>query len=123
MKDLGSRTDIAKVVDRFYDKVKTDDLISFFFSEVVPVNWNEHLPVMYDFWEQVVFGTGPYLGNPMKIHMNLNQLSPLKQVHFERWTELFIATVNELYQGENAERMKQRAISIATVMQIKMASG
>lgn len=122
MKDLENRNDIADVVNRFYEKVKTDDLISFFFTDVVPVDWEKHLPVMYDFWEQVVFGTGPYNGNPVKIHTDLSRKSPISHLHFNRWTELFISTVDDLFEGENAERMKQRAISIATVMQIKIAA-
>lgn len=122
MKDIENRDDIAAVVNHFYDKVKTDDLISFFFTDVVPVSWEKHLPVMYDFWEHVVFGTGPYHGNPMKTHLEINKKSSINQLHFNRWIELFVATVDDLFKGENAERMKQRAISIATVMQIKMAS-
>lgn len=119
--DLKGRNDIACVVNNFYDKVRKDDLIAFFFSEVVPVNWEHHLPVMYDFWEQVVFGTGPYHGNPMHVHVHIHSKSEMKTEHFERWVSLFTSTVDEHFSGENAERMKQRAISIATVMQIKIS--
>jgi hemoglobin len=46
----------------------------------------------------------------------------MKMEHFQRWTELFTATVDEMYKGEKAELIKQRAMSIATVMQIKIFS-
>ena len=122
MRELNDKEDITKVINQFYEKVKKDDLISFFFNKVVSVDWDRHLPVMYEFWEQTVFGTGNYRGNPMSIHLKLNQKSPITPEHLSRWVDLFTTTVDELYSGENAERMKQRAISIATIMQIKLSS-
>ena len=37
-----------------------------------------------------------------------------------RWLQLFTSTVDELFEGEKAELAKQRAMSIATVMQLKL---
>ena len=118
--DILNRKDIEQLINAFYDKVKEDELISYFFKDVVAVNWQKHLPVMYDFWENVVFHTGSYEGNPMLIHQNLNKISAMKMEHFQRWILLFNHTVDELYEGQNAENIKQRAMSIATVMQIKI---
>jgi len=42
--------------------------------------------------------------------------------HFQKWLLLFTETVDQLFEGEKAELAKQRATSIATVMQIKMFS-
>jgi len=42
--------------------------------------------------------------------------------HFQRWIHLFTETVDELFEGNTSELAKQRATSIATVMQIKMFS-
>lgn len=120
--DIINRKDIEQLINAFYDKVKEDEIIGYFFNEVVPVNWVKHLPVMYDFWENVVFHTGSYEGNPMHIHQNINKISPMKMEHFQRWILLFNHTVDELYEGQNAENIKQRAMSIATVMQIKIFS-
>lgn len=118
--DIQNRSDIQSLVDRFYDKVKRDDAISYLFIEVGKVDWEHHLPRMYDFWENIVFQTGGFTGNPMIAHLQLNQKSPLKQEHFARWLELFFETVDELFDGDNAELIKQRAQSIATMMQIKI---
>ena len=76
---------------------------------------------MYDFWQNIIFHTGGYTGNPMRIHMNLHKQAPMKKEHFDRWLQLFTATVDELFEGEKAEQAKQRALSIATVMQINIA--
>jgi hemoglobin len=119
-KDILQRSDVELLVNTFYDKVKKDELISFFFKDIVNVNWEKHLPVMYDFWQNVIFQTGGYAGNPMIVHSGIHKKSPMHPEHFKRWTELFTTTVDELFEGNNAELAKQRALSIATVMQIKI---
>ncbi len=119
--DIENRDDIILLVNTFYDKVKPDETIGYFFNRIVDVDWEKHLPVMYDFWENIIFHVGGYTGNPMKHHLNLHQKSPIKKEHFNRWIELFNETVDELFEGEKAEQTKLRALSIATVMQINIA--
>lgn len=118
--DIKDRKDIELLINSFYDKVKQDTIIGFFFTDVVQVNWEKHLPVMYDFWENIVFQTGSYNGNPMDKHLELNKKSLITMEHFQRWVLLFNETVEELFSGAKAEFIKQRALSIATVMQIKI---
>ena len=119
-KDIRTREDIELLINLFYDKVKSDPVIGYIFTDIVKVNWNKHLPVMYSFWENTIFFTGGYSGNPMEIHKRLNQRVSLKAEFFEQWTTLFTDTVDELFAGEKASLAKQRAISIAVVMQIKI---
>jgi hemoglobin len=59
-------------------------------------------------------------GNPIKLHQKLHELFNLTAKDFSQWVLLFTTTVNELFHGEKAELAKQRAISIATVMQLKI---
>ena len=119
-KDIANRADIKQLIDTFYTKVQVDETIGYLFTEVARVNWEQHLPRMYDFWENILFQTGSFKGNPMVAHMQLHQKSPLTAAHFERWQQLFLTTVDELFDGEMAELIKQRARSIATMMQIKV---
>lgn len=115
--DIRGREDLEILINTFYGKVKSDPTIGFMFAHV---NWETHLPVMYSFWENTIFFTGTYLGNPIKTHQALHKKNALNEVHFKRWVELFVASVDELFEGEKAELAKQRAISISTVMQIKL---
>jgi hemoglobin len=108
------------LVNRFYDKAKADAVIGFIFNDIVKVHWEHHLPIMYDFWENTLFYTGGYTGNPMQIHQRLNQVVPLTAEHFKEWLHLFTTTVDELFEGEKAELAKQRAMSISTIMQLKI---
>lgn len=119
-KDIESKGDIQILVDAFYEKVKIDDIIGYIFTDIVKVHWEKHLPVMYNFWENTLFYTGSYEGNPMELHKHLHHVMPLTAEHFNQWIKLFTSTVDELFEGKNANLAKQRAISIATVMQIKI---
>lgn len=119
-KDILNRKDIEKLVNVFYEKVKQDKIISHFFSDVVKVDWEQHLPIMYRFWENLLFYTGNYNGNPMQQHLAIHSKHPFTIKDFTQWTILFNETVDELFEGENAELIKQRAQSISTIMQIKM---
>jgi len=120
MQDIKDRADIKLLVDTFYTKVRADETIGYLFNDVAKVNWEQHLPRMYDFWESIIFQTGTFRGNPMPVHMQLHQRSPLNADHFKRWLQLFTQTVDELFAGEKAELAKQRALSIATMMQLKV---
>jgi len=119
--DIENRRDIEHLVNSFYDKVKKDDLIGFIFNDVAKVNWEKHLPVMYDFWENIIFFTNKYSGNPMIVHTHLSQRIPLTKEHFSRWIKLFTETVDELFEGNKAMIAKEKAKSIATIMQVKIS--
>jgi hemoglobin len=119
-KDINDKTDVALLVNEFYKKVITDTTIGYIFTDVAKVNWEKHLPRMYDFWENTLFYTGTYEGNPMELHKHLHRVMPLTVEHFAQWNKLFLATVDEFFEGPNAILAKQRAISISTVMQIKI---
>jgi hemoglobin len=119
-KDISSTKDIEILVDSFYMKVREDELIGSIFSDMAGVNWDKHLPVMYSFFENMLFYTGSYTGNPMELHKHVSRLFPLTAAHFTRWIDLFNSTVDELFAGEIAEQAKQRTKSIAAVMQLKI---
>jgi hemoglobin len=122
-KDIENRKDIETVIHAFYDKVRKDNEIGYIFNDVAKVNWEHHTPIICDFWENILFQSNVYRGNPMTTHINLHALTPLKKTHFDRWKKLFMDTIDEYFEGKNAELAKQRAISIATMMQIKIIEG
>jgi hemoglobin len=121
--DIENRDDIISLINRFYEKIRSNEKIGYIFNDIAKVDWEHHLPIMYDFWENVVFHTGTYARNAIGVHKNLNQLTPLKKEHFAEWLKLWTETVDELFTGLNAEQIKQRARSIATIMQISILQG
>lgn len=120
--DIENRKDIERLINSFYGKIKQDSVIGFIFNDVAKVNWEKHLPVMYDFWESIIFFKNTYNGNPMLVHIHLNKIVKLKEEHFERWLQLFTNTVDELFEGEKASLAKERAINIAIIMKTKIAT-
>jgi len=119
-KDIENRADIQLLVDTFYTKVKADRTIGHFFSEVVPVDWETHLPRMYSFWETVLLGQASYKGNPMVKHAALHQQQALDENHFSRWLELWQQTVNELFEGPMAESAKRKPEQMKVIMMSKL---
>jgi hemoglobin len=119
-KDIEQRAHIEQIVDHFYEKVRRDPAIGYIFNDIAKVDWQHHLPVMYAFWESIVLNKNSYSGNPMAVHAKLNAETPLTAAHFKQWLHLFTTTVDELFEGRKAQLAKERAASIAAVIEAKV---
>ena len=114
--DIETTADIRKLVDRFYDGVKRDPLLAPVFNDIAAVDWPSHLATLYAFWETLLLGSGTYQGAPFAKHAVL----PVEKAHFDRWLQLFLATVDENFSGPKAEEAKGRALSIADTFARRM---
>ncbi|MBL7851486.1 MAG: group III truncated hemoglobin [Cyclobacteriaceae bacterium] len=112
-KDIGSREDVVRLVDGFYDQVRRDPLLSPVFSHV---DWPAHLPVMYSFWASILLGEGSYQGNPLQKHIHL----AIHEGHFERWLSLFTQTVRSSFDGPKADEAVDRAQAIASLFRHRL---
>lgn len=119
-KDIENRTDIELLVNVFYAKVLADPLLGYLFLDTVNMDWSTHFPAMYNFWENIILFTGNYEGNPMNLHKHLHHITPLNETHFEQWNQLFVNTVDGLFEGKKADLARQRAISISTIIKEKL---
>ena len=120
MKSLENRPDIELLVNLFYTKVQNDTKIGHYFTDIAKVNWELHLPKMYDFWESILFGAAAYKGNPMAVHFPVNAQKPIEKEHFNHWLSLWKESVQSLFEGEIAELAVQKATNIANLMAFKM---
>ena len=120
MKNIETLADLEKMLVAFYKKAFADDLIGDFFTRVVPLDLDTHIPVIALFWESVVLNGHGYRRNVMEVHQHIHQLKHIKKEHLDRWLLLFQSTVDECFSGDKATLMKQRAVSIATLMDIKL---
>lgn len=116
MRDIITLEDIRKLVDAFYEKVRQDELLGPIFNDRIQDRWPQHLEKMYTFWQTVLLHEQAYHGSPFPPHAQL----PIDQSHFERWMELFIATVDTLFAGEKANDAKWRAGKMAQMFQSKI---
>jgi hemoglobin len=112
-KDITERQDIELLVNKFYEKVQADEVLAPLF---IHLDWDKHLPTMYNFWASLLLGEQNYRGNPFQPHTAL----PLQHTHFSNWIQLFTSTVEENFEGAKATEAIDRARAIAGVWQHKM---
>lgn len=117
--DIKDIKDIEAFVNSFYSKVRDNELLSPVFASKIPDDaWPAHLQRMYAFWNAILFAETGFQGNPMQKHTTL----PIEEKHFSQWLLLFKETIDELYSGPKAEEAKQRAASIAQIMNFKIST-
>lgn len=113
--DILDDKDLKKLVDIFYDRVLQDDDLKPFFQKI---NFETHIPKMVQFWSFAIFETPGYTTNLFQVHQHM----PLQKVQFSAWLGLFNQTIDELFEGPNALKAKQRAMIIAMGMESKIVS-
>jgi hemoglobin len=121
MKDIENQHDLFLLVDEFYKRLLSDDSINYIFTDVVKIKIEEHLPILVTFWSQAILGTGGYTNNLTQLHLDVNRKVYLSPELFKIWLHHFDNSVNDLFVGNNAEKIKTNALNIATVLQIKIA--
>lgn len=117
MKEIETREDIQILVNTFYDKIRSDELLGVIFNTHIPENeWPAHLKKLCDFWETNLFGVPKYKGNINQKHVNVdrNLNYTIDSVHFGKWLELWFETIDELYVGKYAQRAKDAARKMST---------
>lgn len=113
MRDITNKEDILFFVNSFYDDVLKDELLSPFFKHL---NFEKHLPKMIHFWSFVLLDDAGYTTDVTKKHLNM----PIQKEHFDKWIELFNATIDKHFSGEKADLAKQRAGVIRWTVESKM---
>ena len=118
--DISNRQDLYLIVSEFYKKLLTNNEMVHFFEKFKEDKILEkHLQILVDFWDNVLFHSGTYRQNAMRPHIELHQEKPFSEKHFEIWLQLFNQSIDEHFEGENTNIIKNRALSIAAVMRIK----
>ncbi|TYP97360.1 hemoglobin [Tenacibaculum adriaticum] len=119
--DITSREDILLIITKFYDQLIDDDTMYPFFKEFVQQKTlAHHLDVITDFWQDILFDTTTYKSNVLQKHVDKNVFIAFKKEHFSIWLQYLFSTIDIHFSGLKSELMKNRAQSIATVMQLKM---
>jgi hemoglobin len=114
--DLDSRERIECFVDRFYERLLADEQLAPIFVDVAEIDLDVHLPHIKDYWCKLLLGEKGYTRHTMNIHRKLHGKRALRPDDFERWLAFFVATVDDHFAGERAERAKQIAAAIAANM-------
>ena len=113
--DITTRDDIQRLVVNFYRDVAMDDTLGPIFA-AADVDWSAHIPKLTDFWAWQLLGQPGYERNPLRAHQPVHARTPFRDEHYQRWLELFDATVDQLFAGATAELARGRARRMAKAM-------
>lgn len=118
--DISTREDIHHIITEFYKKLISDEFMLPFFETIVKENHlEEHIETISDFWQDILLYTSSYTNNVMQKHLDFNKKVKFKKEHFITWLKYLTSTIDDFFEGQNAQNMKDRANSIAMVMQVK----
>ena len=117
MKEITAPEDIKLLVEAFYGRVQTDEVLGPIFNEIAQVDWEHHLPVMVTFWESLLLKSRSYRRNALQPHLQVFQGVAFHPEQMERWLKLFDETLGDYFVGDNAEKAKSWARGIAHNLQ------
>jgi hemoglobin len=101
---------IASFVERFYARVREDELLGPIFAERI-ADWPAHLEQMKRFWRSVLHNSGEFNGSPMRKHVAIDGL---EERHFSHWLALFQETLRDgETQAEATAHVGTKARTIA----------
>jgi len=116
--DSLSENDLARVVDAFYDRVRSDAELGPIFNKAIG-DWETHLRKLTDFWSSVMLTSGRYKGQPMAAHFQ--HASNMTPAAFSRWLALWRETTSALLPPDEAAAMLAKAERIAESLSLGIA--
>ncbi len=123
--DIKNREDVFALVTSFYQKVRKETTLGPIFNERI-TNWDEHLEHLTTFWETSLFFTKKlekkYKGNPLEAHVKVDVANDnsITELHFGIWLNLWGQTIDELFEGDQADNAKRRARKMGTFLYLKL---
>lgn len=121
MKQIESREDVSLLVHTFYGKVRKNELLGPIFNGII-TDWPTHLELLTDFWETNLLYKRKYFGNPMTAHVAVDEQcgNTINELHFGTWINLWLETVNELFEGEVAQIAINRSRNMGTFIHLNI---
>ncbi|MFM9945550.1 MAG: group III truncated hemoglobin [Bacteroidia bacterium] len=113
LRDIENYEDIELLVSAFYDKLLDDPITKDKFQNL---DIKAHLPRIVDFWAFILLDKPGFTGNVFDKHASLN----LEPIHFERWIEFWVSSINAMFKGPKSELAVQRAMLLSYTFQSKL---
>jgi hemoglobin len=86
-RDIESREDIIAVIDLFYERTFADPVLGPIFVDITKLDLAHHIPIVADFWENILFAARKYPGGMMRVHFDVHMMTSLQPHHFQRWLD------------------------------------
>lgn len=103
-----TESEIAILVDRFYDRVRRHPELGPVFAAKVD-DWDAHKATLRAFWSSVLLTSGRYKGNPFAAHQGL----PIEPELFAQWLELFGEVADTVVSPAGAAVLRAKSTRIA----------
>lgn len=120
-REIKDREDVALLVTTFYKAIRKDMYLAPYFTGMI-ANWETHMAHLTDFWcGQLFFDVG-YEGNPMEKHRKVDSFfnHNMNESHFKAWLDLWVSVLEENFNGENVEILKNKAQRMANAIHMDM---
>lgn len=112
---LVTEQDIARLVPRFYNRVRADAVLGPIFNGAID-DWPHHLGKLEAFWSSIMLTSGRYKGQPMVAH--LRHAEHMTQENFDRWLSLWAEVTAETLGPDAAAAFQEKAQRIAESLQL-----
>jgi hemoglobin len=112
-----SEDDLARLVDRFYERVRGDSILGPLFDNAVH-DWPHHLETLRAFWSSVMLTSGRYKGSPMAAH--LRHRGAIRPEMFDRWLDLWRETASATLTAPDAAAVVGKAERIAESLKLAL---
>ena len=110
--DINNKEDISRLIDAFYQRLLQIEGMPRVFEGL---NFEQHKPRIVQFWAFVLLDESGYTTNVFDKHLHL----PIHWQMFQQWLQTFVATVNDLFEGERAQMAIQRATVLTFTFESK----
>lgn len=114
--DITTEQDVEFLVRTFYGRVLKDELLAPHFAQI---NFEEHFPRMFAFWNFILLDKAGYTGNVFDKHADLK----INETHFDHWIKHFTGVLDDFFEGPKANLARQRAEVLKFTFLSKMKSG
>ena len=105
-----SEEEIARLVDRFYAKVRSDPQLEYVIDNAIVGDWEGHLARMRAFWAAAISLKGDSPEGPVDAHLRFDGMD---RTLLTRWIALFDETCSELFDEPLAAAFSMKASRIA----------
>lgn len=118
--DIKTREDLYLLVSSFYTKVRANETLAPFFASIK--DWDEHVERLTNFWQSSLFLKTKYYGNPLEAHVKVDRAHghQITEYHFGVWLNLWVQTLDELFEGEVTQNAKHRARKMGSFLYLQI---
>ena len=110
--DVDNPENISLMVSLFYDALLADDLMAPLFLEVAAVDLKAHLPTISRYWQKMLLGDTQYHNNTMARHRVIHRKHAFEEIHFQRWLDFFMSTLDQHFTGPYTDKARRIAINV-----------